>query len=402
MESLMSPDLGSGSPIRVGMGMRKSASLKRYLIAYEWTFFPQGWDLWNIIQPGVLVSAAFRIFFLSWALVSQEESVSFSLPSCACVKAGISHSIRVAVTVHGVSPWMFIILCVDHALLHAKSHKGNSAHLMFTAPAGWVQRVFPNSLSSRTSGRTTVTAVRPQPREIFGNRNQVSSFIIQHSLHHTLLSSFCIMVKKGTDQRANMIKSFFKKKHWKLLCGLQHIEQVESWGSLESRQRLLILRNSLCLFIDPYLPVLFWRNFAPMLLFRERKKSERKDNTKKKKKAGGWLGQWGRMRCFGVSLEPVSLWRELQALPDNHELWKASRRWQRIFVTCLISCVIGFFPFRGQCLEVGGTQLDRGCPFAWCGHFVTWHATSLHTGPVAVHLVPRGYCESGMQGITRG
>ena len=35
----MSPDLGSGSPIHVGMGMRKSASLKCELITYEWTFF---------------------------------------------------------------------------------------------------------------------------------------------------------------------------------------------------------------------------------------------------------------------------------------------------------------------------------------------------------------------------
>lgn len=175
------------------------------------------------------------------------------------------------------------------------------------------------------------------------------------------------MVEEGTDQRGRMIASLKQKKLWKLVFRFQHIEEVvESWGFSESSQKhLLILRNSLCLFINTYLPVLCGRNYAPMLLFQERKKSERKDNTKEKrgkKRLEIGLGSRGRWAgSFRVSLEPVSFWRGSQPLAAHHGLGKVLRDDKAFLSLASTPVWQRILSFRGQCLGCGGgEQLDQG------------------------------------------
>ena len=51
----------------------------------------------------------------------------------------------------------------------------------------------------------------------------------------------------------------------------------------------------------------------------------------RRKKTGGWVGQWRKMNCFGVSLELVSLCSDLKAVAADHELSKVLHRFQSIF-----------------------------------------------------------------------
>lgn len=182
------------------------------------------------------------------------------------------------------------------------------------------------------------------------------------------------MVEEGTDQRGRMIASLKQKRLWKLVCRFQHIEEVvESWGFSESSQKhLLILRNSLCLFINTYLPVLCGRNYAPMLLFQERKKSERKDNTKEKrgkKRLEIGLGSRGRWAgSFRVSLEPVSFWRGSQPLAAHHGLGKVLRDDKAFLSLASTPVWQRILSFQGAMFGVwrGGTTRP-GLPLAWCG-----------------------------------
>lgn len=145
-----------------------------------------------------------------------------------------------------------------------------------------------------------------------------------------------------------------------------------------------------------------------MLLFRERKKSERKDNTKKEKRGEkkGWRLAWA---VGEDELAPLGSAWSLFLFEGGHnllllivDLGRFSKMTKHFCHLPQLLCDRGFFPFRGQCLGCGGGgQLDQGSLLPDVAS-VMWRVIPLHTERVSVRVVSPSYlcqeCRASLKG----